>query len=212
MSHVKVLSFLASVVNAQNLVWMQLVARAALLEPTHVTSSITIPTPLCSATVSLPITDTPSRRVVKYSLSAHNEFLQTVWAMAQQHAELPLQLSKEVAKVVQPLLDVHRSAAMGTSAGPATSLAAPSAKQQVPRPANASHSTQARSPAPLQAILPSPAGMGIDSSGAAYATPGGSMSEGVELLETDMTPGKIAGEDCANRLGQDVASQIGQPQ
>ena len=41
MSDVKVVSFLASDVNAQNLVWMQRVARAALLEPTQVTSPLT---------------------------------------------------------------------------------------------------------------------------------------------------------------------------
>ena len=108
MSDVKVVSFLASDVNAQNLVWMQRVARAAMLEPTQVTSALTIPTPLGAATVSLTTTRTPSSTVTTYSLFAHNELLQTLRAMAQQHAELPMPLSKEFAKVVQPLMDVHR--------------------------------------------------------------------------------------------------------
>ena len=121
-----------------------------------------------------------------YSLSAHNELLQTLRAMVQQHAELPMQLSKEFAKVVQPLLHVHRSAAMGTSAGPAKSLPAPVAKAQVPRPAKVPHSTQAKSATPVQTTQPSPAGMGTDSSGAAYATPAGSVSDDVDRLDTNM--------------------------
>ena len=75
MSDVKVVSFLASDVNAQNLGWMQRVARAALLEPIHVTSTLTIPTPLGAANVSLTTTRTPSSTVTTYSLCAHKELL-----------------------------------------------------------------------------------------------------------------------------------------
>ena len=153
MADVKVVSFLASDGKAQNLGWMQRVARAALLEPTQVTSALRIPTQLGSATVSLTTTRTPSSTVTTYSISAHNELLQTLKAMVQQHAELPMQLSKEFAKVVQPLLDVHRSAeqkAMGSSSGPAKSLLAPTAKTQVSRPAKVPHSTQVKSTTRLQ--------------------------------------------------------------
>ena len=97
-SDVQVVSFLATDVNAQNLVWMQRVARAALLEPTQVTSALRIPTSLVLAMVSLTTTRSPTSMVTTYSLSAHNELLQTLRAMVQQHAELLMQLSKEFAK------------------------------------------------------------------------------------------------------------------
>ena len=45
----KVVSFLAADVRAQNFGWMERVARAALLEPTQVTSALTIPTPTRSS-------------------------------------------------------------------------------------------------------------------------------------------------------------------
>ena len=118
-----------------------------------------------------------------------------------------MQLSREFARVVQPLLDVHRSAAMGTSSGPAKSLPAHPANAQVPRPAKVPHSTQAKSPNPLQTIQPSPAGMGTDSSGAAYATPVGSMSDGAEPFDTAMPPM----EDWAREMWQRVAPQLWQP-
>ena len=211
MSDVKVVSFLASDVNAQNLGWMQRVARAALPEPRQVISALTVPTPLGPATVSLTTTRTASCTVTTYSLSAHNELLQTLKAMSQQHAELPMQLSKEFAKIVQRLLDVHRSTAMGTSSGPAKSLLAPVAKPHAPRPENGSHSTQAKSPTPLPTPQPSPAGMGTDSSGAAYATPAGSVSDGVEAVEADMTPARPMNNWAIDMWEQEVAPQLMQP-
>ena len=90
MSDVKVVSFLANDVNAQNLVWMQRLARAALLEATQVSYALTIPTPLGPAKVSLPTMRTPSSTLTTYSLSAHNDLLQTLQAIKQQHAELPM--------------------------------------------------------------------------------------------------------------------------
>ena len=189
---------------------MKRVASAALLEPTRVTSALTIPTPLGPATVNLTNTRTHSSTVTTYSFSAHNELLQTLKAMALQHAELPMQVSKEFAKVVQPLLVVHRSAAMGTSSGPAKSLFAPVAKRQVHRPAKVPLSTQVKSPTLLHATQPSLAGMGTDSSGAAYAKPVGSMSDGVEPVEADMTRAMPMGE-WATAMWHRVAPQLVQP-
>ena len=191
---------------------MKRVASAALLEPTRVTSALTIPTPLGPATVNLTNTRTHSSTVTTYSLYAHDQLPQTLKPMVQQHAELPRQLWKEFAKVVQALLDVHRSAAngaMGTSSGPAKRLLAPMSKAQVPRMAKGSHSVQVKSPTPLQTKQPSAAGMGTDSSGAAYAPPAASMSDGVEPFETDMTPA-IPIEDWATGLWKEVAPQIRQ--
>ena len=188
-------------------------ASAALLEPTRVTSALTIPTPLGPATVSLTTTRTHSSTVTTYSLSAHDQLLQTLKAMVLQHAELPRQLSKEFAKVIQPLLDLHRSAAngaMGPSSGPAKSLLPPMSKAQVPRMAKGSHSVQVKSPTPLQTKQPSAAGMGTDSSGAAYAQPAGSMSDEVDPFETDMTLA-IPIEDWATELWKEVPPQIRQP-
>ena len=129
--------------------------------------------------------------------------------MAQQHAELPMQLSKEFAKIMQPLLDVHLSAAMATRLGPAKSLTAPTAKPQLPRSVKGSHSTQAKTATPLPTLQPSAAGMGTDSSGAASATPAGSVSVWVEPFEADVTPAMPMDDWATDMWEQRVAPQMG---
>ena len=98
-----------------------------------------------------------------------------------------MHLSKEFGKGVQPLLDVHLWAAenaIGASSGPAKSLPPPMPKAQLSRTAKDSLSTQVKSPTPLQTKQASPALMDSDWSGATYETPAGSMSDGVEPLDT----------------------------
>ena len=145
-------------------------ATSALFEPTLITSALKIPPPLAPATVSLTPTRKPSSAVTRYSLSPHGELLQTLNTMVQLHAELPMQLSKQVEKVVPRLLDLHRTAAqkaMGPNTVHVKCLFAPTAKAQIHRTEKSSHFSQVKSPTPLQTTQQSAAGMVTDSSGQA---------------------------------------------
>ena len=76
---------------------------------------------------------------------------------------------------------------------------------------NFPHSTQAKSATPFAKPQASPAGMDTDSSGAAYATPAGSVSDGIEQVEADMTPAMPMDKWATDMWEQEVAPQDWQP-
>ena len=106
--------------------------------------------------------------------------------MEQQNARLPEQISREFAKAVKPLLDVHRSAtrkSFGPTSGPARAPLLPLAAQ------------------------PSHMGKSTDSSGAPYATANVSVSEAVESHAAEVVGGE---RDWLSELREDVERHIAQ--
>ena len=108
----KIVSFYAEDVTVRNVEWLQRAAKKTLLEPTQITSAVKIPTPIGPAIVSLaPTRTTPTTTTTYCSVRATAELLRALRAMEQQNARLPEQISREFAKAVKPLVDVHLSAA-----------------------------------------------------------------------------------------------------
>ena len=116
--------------------WQERMATASLLEQTQITSAVTSPTPAGSPIVSLTTTQTtPTTSATACAITANDELLRTLIAMAQQNAELPHELIKEFEKAVKPLFDVHCTAAqkaLGPSSGSAKGQPLPPSGQRSP--------------------------------------------------------------------------------
>ena len=132
------------------------------------------PTPGGSAIVSLTTSQTtPTTYSTNCAMTANDELIRKLRAVAQQNAQLPQQLSKVFAKAVIPLLDVDRRAAqnaLGSSSGLALGLSSG------PPKGPSSVSAKAQSSGPVKArLLPqasqrSSAGTSTDGSATAYTT------------------------------------------
>ena len=189
----KIVSFYAQDVTIRNAEWMERMANETLMKPTHVTSALTIPTPVGNAIVTLSTTQTtPTTSTTRCALSMTEELIRTFKQVAQQNAELHQQLSKLFGMAVRPLLGVHRTAAqktLGSSSsalvpipssasalrsGPAMTSSSGSAKG--PHASSARNRPLTNRPIP-HATQPSRIGTSTENSSAAYATPNETMEQ-----------------------------------
>ena len=174
------------------------------MKPTQLSSALTIPTPAGNAIVSLTTTQTtPTTSSTTCALSLSEELIRTLREVAQQNAQLPQQHSKVFAKVLRPLLDVHRtpaqkalgsnttalgpisSSASAPSSGPAKVPSSGPAKGPTSGPAKGPHSSSARNRPLPHETQPFPIGTSTDNSSVTYATPSVSVGEGMNLAEME---------------------------